>query len=373
VSNTSAWIESGPVTIQAVHKNYHFGSQLVASRRGSEVYFIHGDHLGSTSLTTDNSGTVVAETRYLPYGEVRWTAGGAQPTDFTFTGQRAERGFGLMDYKARYYDPRLGRFISPDSIVPELGNPQSLNRYSYVNNSPVRFNDLSGHSRPLPPCHICQVKIDISNWSDLAKDLAVIGSFPTGFHVDREQNVITGPTEQKWLESSLTDMVNPIGMVSGPAKRVASELVEEGTQRLGQSVTREQVIESLGEAISSYLPRMREIAGENAQIGFRGSLAAGRVKNPKKLDFPGQIKPVDLGNFDIDFFIVSDELASRGTWGDQISELRPLQRDIRSTLGDLPEFKGLRSGREGFSIRIWTHDEAARYFDNEEVYFIGGR
>ena len=118
---------------------------------------------------------------------------------------------------------------------------------------------------------------------------------------------------------------------------------------------------------------MREIAGENAQIGFRGSLAAGRVKNPKKLNFPGQIKPVDLGNFDIDFFIVSDELASRGTWGDQISALRPLQRDIRSTLGDLPEFKGLRSGREGFSIRIWTHEEAARYFDNEEIYFIGGR
>jgi hypothetical protein len=61
VSNTSAWIESDPVSIQAVRKNYHFGDQLVATRRGDEVYFIHGDHpsaalragLGSTSLTTD--------------------------------------------------------------------------------------------------------------------------------------------------------------------------------------------------------------------------------------------------------------------------------------------------------------------------------
>jgi hypothetical protein len=61
VSNTSAWIESGPVTIQAVRKNYYHGDQLVATRRGDEVYFIHGDHpsaalragLGSTSLTTD--------------------------------------------------------------------------------------------------------------------------------------------------------------------------------------------------------------------------------------------------------------------------------------------------------------------------------
>jgi hypothetical protein len=41
---------------------------LEAARTG----FIHADHLGSTSLTTDITGTVVAETRYLPYGEERW-------------------------------------------------------------------------------------------------------------------------------------------------------------------------------------------------------------------------------------------------------------------------------------------------------------
>ena len=156
----------------------------------------------------------------------------AQSTDFTFTGQRAERGFGLMDYNARYYNPRLGRFISADSIVPEPGNPQALNRYSYVNNSPVRYDDPSGHGAPLPPCVVCQAEIDISNWSDLAKDLAVVGSFLTGFHIDREQNLITGPTEQEWFESSLTDMVNPMGMVSGPAARAGKEILEEGVERV---------------------------------------------------------------------------------------------------------------------------------------------
>jgi RHS repeat-associated protein len=149
VSNTSAWVESAPVTIQTVRKNYHFGGQLVATRRGDEVYFIHGDHLGSTSLTTDNSGTVVAETRYLPYGEERWTAGGAQPTDFTFTSQRVERGFGLMDYQARYYDPRLGRFISADTVVPDYANPQLLNRYAYTVNNPVKHVDPSGNCHGL--------------------------------------------------------------------------------------------------------------------------------------------------------------------------------------------------------------------------------
>lgn len=41
--------------------------------------------------------------------------------------------------------PLVGRFISPDTIVPEPGNPQSFNRYSYVLNSPLNFTDPTGH------------------------------------------------------------------------------------------------------------------------------------------------------------------------------------------------------------------------------------
>ncbi len=67
------------------------------------------------------------------------------PTDYQFTGQRRESGLGLYDYNARYYDPYLNRFISPDTIIPDPANPQSLNRYSYVLNSPLRYTDPSGH------------------------------------------------------------------------------------------------------------------------------------------------------------------------------------------------------------------------------------
>lgn len=51
-----------------------------------------------------------------------------------------------MDYKARFYSPTLGRFIQPDSIVPDVTNPQSWNRYSYVTNNPLRYADPTGHS-----------------------------------------------------------------------------------------------------------------------------------------------------------------------------------------------------------------------------------
>ncbi len=50
-----------------------------------------------------------------------------------------------MDYRFRWYSPELGRFISPDNIIPNLTNPQSLNRYSYVSNNPINFNDPTGH------------------------------------------------------------------------------------------------------------------------------------------------------------------------------------------------------------------------------------
>jgi hypothetical protein len=46
---------------------------------------------------------------------------------------------------ARYYDPALGRFISPDSVVPDKGNPQGLDRYSYSANNPITFTDKTGH------------------------------------------------------------------------------------------------------------------------------------------------------------------------------------------------------------------------------------
>jgi len=67
------------------------------------------------------------------------------PTDYRFTGQRREGTIGLYDYGARFYDPLLGRFISADTVVPEPGNPQALNRYAYVMNNPLGHTDPTGY------------------------------------------------------------------------------------------------------------------------------------------------------------------------------------------------------------------------------------
>ena len=71
----------------------------------------------------------------MPWGETRY-ASGTTPTTFRYTSQRQESGLGgangLYDYGARWLDPYVSRWLQADSIVPEPGNPQSLNRFSYT-------------------------------------------------------------------------------------------------------------------------------------------------------------------------------------------------------------------------------------------------
>jgi len=129
-------------------KYYYLGGQRIAMRRGSTLTYLHGDHLGSASLATDASGTKItdSDTRYSPYGVTRpGLAGTGLPTDRRFTGQREEASLGCYDYVARPYAPALGRFLQADTLVPDPGNPQSLNRYSYVLGNPLRYTDPTGH------------------------------------------------------------------------------------------------------------------------------------------------------------------------------------------------------------------------------------
>jgi RHS repeat-associated protein len=133
------------LVVSEVVKYYEAGGQRVALRKNGALSYLFGDHLGSTSVTANSSGTRTGELWYKPWGEYRGTAFGTTPTTYRFTGQREDSAIGLYYYGARYYDSTLGRFIQPDTIVPEPGNPQALNRYSYTLNNPLKYTDPSGH------------------------------------------------------------------------------------------------------------------------------------------------------------------------------------------------------------------------------------
>ncbi len=70
----------------------------------------------------------------------------------TNQGQREQSEIGLYYYGARWYDSSLGRFTSPDTIVPGAGNPLAWDRFSYVQNNPVRYTDPSGQWYYDPGC-----------------------------------------------------------------------------------------------------------------------------------------------------------------------------------------------------------------------------
>jgi RHS repeat-associated protein len=145
-------------TTTTVRKTYLAGSTSLAVRtivNGTQntLNWTLSDHLGSSSVTTTANGTWYSELRYSVFGETRYSSG-ITPTDYRYTGQLEQADVNLYYYNARWYDPELGRFIQADTIVPEPGSAKSYDRYSYVNNNPVRYTDPSGHGVPYGVCEI---------------------------------------------------------------------------------------------------------------------------------------------------------------------------------------------------------------------------
>jgi len=112
--------------------------------------YYHPDNLTSTTIQTDAGGNRVQHHGYSAFGRTRYTLSTtAFPVSRRYTCQVLDEDTGLYYYGARYYDPQLGRFIQPDDIISDLGNPQSYNRYSYVLNNPLRYTDPDGQAPQL--------------------------------------------------------------------------------------------------------------------------------------------------------------------------------------------------------------------------------
>ena len=160
----------------------------VPSQADDGLYYTYNDHLGSNSLMTTKSGSVVAGSlaKFAPFGGYR-TIPTQTLTDLGFTGHKENRDIGLTYMNARYYVPEIGRFASADTLVPEPSLPQSFNRYSYVNNNGLIYTDPSGHSRVKGIDDIFEVHTDTRE----AKDF-----------VDRWNK---GPSNSAAIEQSIKD------------------------------------------------------------------------------------------------------------------------------------------------------------------------
>jgi len=109
---------------------------LAVDAGGTRSYF-HADGLGSIVATTDSSGNVTSRRQYDAWGNLEV---GADQPGYAFTGREWDPETGLYYYRARYYDPKIGRFISEDPI----GFAGGPNAYAYVGNLPTSAVDPLG-------------------------------------------------------------------------------------------------------------------------------------------------------------------------------------------------------------------------------------
>jgi RHS repeat-associated protein len=112
-------------------------SHLRQTNSATGVSYVLSDHLGSTLALTDAAGNAVEQTTYDSFG----SSAGSASTRYGFTGRERDADTGLLYYRARFYDPQIGRFTSEDPIEFEAGD---VNWYAYVMNNSINNTDEAG-------------------------------------------------------------------------------------------------------------------------------------------------------------------------------------------------------------------------------------
>ena len=116
-------------------------SNASATGGSAVTSWLHRDHLKSIRLITNAAGGVASRADYAPYGDQSPSLQQSKG----WIGEKFDPETGLQYLNARYYDPLLARFITPDDwdpLMPGVGT----NRYAYAGNDPVNKSDQNGHS-----------------------------------------------------------------------------------------------------------------------------------------------------------------------------------------------------------------------------------
>ena len=191
---------------------------------GTVVRYFHRDRLGSVNVITSESGAVLERLSYDPWGRRRNADGSDAPgnlssaiDDTGYTGHEMLDDLALVNMNGRVYDPSLARVASADPTVPDPTDLQAFNRYSYVFNSPMVFNDPSGFAP--------------SSKEPTVEDIGAIQKPQT-----LETVVVTGTRSPGQLLASRASAGGVLSMAAGGASLVAPANMEGGLRLIGSRV-----------------------------------------------------------------------------------------------------------------------------------------
>ena len=178
---------------------------LFGSIQGQDVYY-HQDGLNSVKALTDGGGNEMARYDYDAWGNLTTTLPSiANP--FTYTGREWDKETGLYYYRARYYDAKVGRFVTKDPI----GFAGGINQFVYVGNNPVNFIDPWGLQSSDP---------DKGQWGPLTNAL---WDFWKNYSNMRKANTIGA-------DQYFHCMANCQAAKEGPVGKGVAEIISEGRE-----------------------------------------------------------------------------------------------------------------------------------------------
>lgn len=121
----------------------HWQAQKPEEIENDQVRYSLTDHLGSSTLELDDTGDLISQESYYPFGGTSWWAArnavDAKYKTIRYSGKERDA-TGLYYYGFRYYAPWLMRWLNTDPA----GSVDHLNRYCFVSNTPVRKLDAQG-------------------------------------------------------------------------------------------------------------------------------------------------------------------------------------------------------------------------------------
>lgn len=245
--------------------------------------FLHRDHLATVRLTTDTAGCVASRSAYRPYGDRTQASAPAVPgcspanplEPRGFIGERHDPETGLLYLHARYYDPVIGRFISPDTLDP-IEDGVGTNRYAYAFNDPINKSDPNGNIVPLVVAAGCA-----SGGCEIAA--YAVSAAVAAFAADM---LGLNPFESATINQSTPHAMRSEGFTVGSYREVLSANREErrhapeGDLRQAHHVVQDAAVRDLPGYDRNTAPSISLSAGDHLRatasqyLGSRGTLAA---------------------------------------------------------------------------------------------------